>query len=161
MVIIELQVKPYLAEYARAKYNSVDGGVLFPAESLLVHAIVNATITRPRTVVPVSGNLQVAIREKGISKDMHRNNYLKASSMKHISDLLYIDFKSTLCEYMDSEYYKHGIDYQVSAAKFYEKYRLQSITVEALLKIHIRWKHQRKLFRKEAEQREISFNKLN
>ena len=55
MLVLNIYVKPYLAEYARQKYPSpIKDVAQFPAASLVNHAIVNSLIKQPVEDVEVS-----------------------------------------------------------------------------------------------------------
>ncbi len=159
MIVISINVKPYIARYAMRRYSCNDGAVLLPAHSVALHAIYNRLQRRPSSVVPRSGNLRVMLREGVVEKDLTRNNYLSASAERHIDRLLTLDFDMTLHEYMDKQYYQRGIDYEISAEAFHAQYDLgETLTTGALLKKHIRWKKVRRGFRRQEEQGEISFD---
>ena len=58
MLVLNIYVKPYLAEYARHKYPSpIKDVVQFPAASLVNHAIANSLIKRPANPVESKGML--------------------------------------------------------------------------------------------------------
>ena len=162
MLILSIHTKPYLAEYARQRYPSYIPDVAqFPASSLVNHAIVNSLVETPAKAESRPGNLLVMVNEKICNlKDIEIFNYLTFEGENNVNKKLLLDFNAFLHNYMDSRRYNHGIDYKDSAAKFVEAYHLtELVTVDALLKKHIRWKKMVKNYRTEGVQLKMNFNK--
>lgn len=155
MLILNIYVKPYLAEYARRRYASAMPDVAqFSACSLVNHAIVNSLAEPPVESKERHGNLLVMVNEKYCGlKDIEKYNYLTFDGENKVGKMLLLDFDMFLHSYMDRARYRNGIDYQDSARAFVEKYHLGGlVTEEALLKKHVRWKKQIKKYRTEAVQ---------
>lgn len=158
MIVISLTVTPYLAVWVQHRYPSQEDAVLLPRDSLVHHALINRLKERPHHVIPSRGNLLIGVSERSSEKDMKRCNWLSPQAELHITRLLRLDFDSTLHYFLDQQYYRKGIDYKDAAVAFHEHYRLQdTITVDALLKKHIRWKHVRKTYQLAAQQTEFNF----
>ncbi|MBQ8100523.1 MAG: hypothetical protein IJ169_04460 [Paludibacteraceae bacterium] len=163
MYFISINIHPYLAQYARVRFAQVDGAVLLPRDSIIHYALINRLQAPPKFAAATQpGNLAVAVRETETEKDVRRLNGLSDSANRHIEQLLRLDFDMTLHEYMDRAYYKQGTDYLQAAALFHQHYRLGStITQEALLKKHVRWKKRRRDYRKNSEQLELTYSTNN
>ncbi len=158
MIVIPLTVAPYIACWARQHYPKANDAVLMPRESLALYAIVNRLQRRPRNVVPSGGNLLIGISEKKVDKDLQTCNWLPPTAMTHIESMLRMEFDMQLHNYMDKRYYRDGIDYKVSAQVFHDHYGLgDTITEEALLKKHVRYKQMRLKYRRMAQQTELTF----
>lgn len=143
MLVLNIYVKPYLAEYARQKYPSpINDVAQFPAASLVNHAIVNNLIKQPANPADHKGNLLVMVNERICDlKDLETNNYLNFEGENNVSDKLLLDFDMVLHSYMGHQRYRYGIDYKDSVKMFIDKYHLTGlVTPEALLKKHVRWK---------------------
>lgn len=143
MLVLNIYVKPYLAEYARQKYPSpIKDVAQFPAASLVNHAIVNSLIKQPANPAEHKGNLLVMVNERICDlKDLETNNYLNFEGENNVSDKLLLDFDMSLHSYMGHQRYRYGIDYKDSVKMFIDKYHLTGlVTPEALLKKHVRWK---------------------
>ena len=162
MLILNIYVKPYLAEYARHKYASPFHDVArFPAASLVNHAIVNELVETPKQSEPRKGNLLVMVNEKNCNlKDIEVYNYLTFEGENNVGEKLLLDFDMFLHSYMDSRRYHSGIDYKDSAEEFVKKYHLTGmVTSEALLKKHVRWKKKVTKYRTEGVQLKMNFDK--
>lgn len=143
MLVLNIYVKPYLAEYARRRYPSpIRDVALFPAASLVNHAIVNSLVATPANAGPRNGNLLVMVNEKiCLLKDIEVYNYLPYTAENNVGKKLLLDFDVHLHTYMDNYRYHSGIDYKDSAEAFVRKYHLGDlVTAEAMLKKHLRWK---------------------
>lgn len=162
MLVLNIYVKPYLAEYARQKYPSpIKDVVQFPAASLVNHAIANSLVKRPANPAENNGNLLVMVNEKICNlKDLEMNNYLNFEGENNVSDKLLLDFDMFLHSYMDHQRYQYGVDYKDSVQMFVKKYHLTDmVTPEALLKKHVRWKKKVTTWRTEGVQLKMKFDK--
>lgn len=162
MLVLNIYVKPYLAEYARQKYPSpIKDVAQFPAASLVNHAIVNSLIKQPVNPAEHKGNLLVMVNERICDlKDLETNNYLNFEGENNVSDKLLLDFDMSLHSYMGHQRYRYGIDYKDSVKMFIDKYHLTGlVTPEALLKKHVRWKKKVDTWRAEGVQLKMKFDK--
>lgn len=160
MLILNIHVKPYLAEYARRRYGCpIPNTAQFPASSLVNHAIVNSLVQTPAKTEPRNGNLFVMVNEKICNlKDLDVYNYLTFDGENNVREKLLLDFDVHLHSYMDTQRYRFGIDYKDSALAFVEKYHLDGlVTSEALLKKHVRWKKKVTHYRTEGVQLKMNF----
>lgn len=162
MLVLNVYVKPYLAEYARQKYPSpIKDVAQFPAASLVNHAIANSLIKKPAIPVENKGNLLVMVNEKICNlKDLDTNNYLNFEGENNVGEKLLLDFDMFLHSFMDHMRYHHGVDYKDSAQMFVKKYHLAGkVTPDALLKKHVRWKKKLAKYRQECVQLKMNFDK--
>ena len=163
MLILNLHMRPYLAEYARNQYPAgMQDIVRFPAHSLMNHAIVNLLKENPGSIEPNKcGNFRVMVNE-GICnlKDIERYNYLSPGDELRIQKYLLLDFNICLHWYMDMQRHYHGVDYKDSAEMFIKKYHVDGLlTSDAVLKKQVRWKQKLKSYRTESVQLKMNFNK--
>lgn len=163
MLVLNIYVKPYLAEYARQRYSTgMPNVVRFPAYSLTNHAIVNLLKETPDRAEPrTDGNLLVMVNE-GICelKDIERYNYLSPGDEIRVQKNLLLDFNVSLHWYLDMQRHYHGVDYKDSAEMFIKKYNLEGLlTPEAVLKKQVRWKKQIRNYRTEGVQLKMNFDK--
>lgn len=162
MLILNIYVKPYLAEYARRRYpSSIPDVALFPAASLVNHAIVNSLVQAPVKAEQRKGNLLVMVNEKICNlKDIEVYNYLTFKGENNVGLKLLLDFDILLHTYMDNHRYRNGIDYKDSAEAFVKKYHLEGkVTSGALLKKHVRWKKDVANYRAKGIQLKMNFKK--
>jgi hypothetical protein len=163
MLVLNIYVKPYLAEYARRRYpGPINGTVMFPAASLVNHALVNSLTEKPTVDYGErKSNLQVIVNEKICDlKDVDRFNFLTYRGENNVGEKLLLDFDMFLHSYMDRQRYHNGVDYKGSAQTFVEKYGLTGmVTPEALLKKHVRWKKKVARYRTEGVQLKMEFKK--
>lgn len=162
MLVLNIYVKPYLAEYARQRYPSpIKDVVQFPAASLVNHAIANSLIQTPANPPENRGNLLVMVNERICNlKDLEVNNYLNFEGENNVGEKLLLDFDMFLHSFMDNQRYHHGVDYKDSAQAFVDKYHLSGkVTPEALLKKHVRWKKKVTHYRTEGVQLKMNFDK--
>lgn len=158
-VRINIRVEPYLARFARVRWPGHDGVVVLPRGCPVTACIEVFSLCRPSHAKPEAGNLLLEIPERDVAKDLRRYNYLSERGRKQVEWSLRTEFLRVLHETMDRERYRSGREYQDTAEAFHRYYGLgDTLTVDALLKMHQRWKEQQREWKGRPEQLEINFN---
>ena len=160
MLVIGINIVPYLAAYAQHRYKCpVPDAVRFPSMSLINQTIINKLTIRPAHINPGNWNLRIVVAEPKYGlKDLSQYDYLPPAGEREVFNVLRMDFDATLHKYMDTERYERGVFYKDSVASFIKKYELAGlISEDALLKKHVRWKRYTSRYRAQTMQLDINF----
>ena len=142
----KISIENYLAEYCIGKWGSdFAEPVRFPDNLDVYHTLADLTQKMPENVFVVEGNLEVCIPTMTRDGDLIRKNpevynYISGQSSKILNRKIKILFWAELHEIVDSNRHIHGIRIIESVYTFMCKYRITSITEDALLKNYQRWK---------------------
>lgn len=140
MITTKIEIRDYLAEYVRGKYNNhEDGPVRFPDNLDIYHVIYDLMAKRPTNGID-KGNLEICLPDRSIGKRPEFYNYLSERSIRIIERKLQIMFYSEVHEFFDDNKHREGIDYIHSACLFLNKYGISTLTEDALIKSHKRWR---------------------
>lgn len=157
-----IHVEPYLATYARQKFE-VDpktGGIRIPDNFDLYHCVWHAMAKWPlerwhigvkRRVEAPEGNLLIHLPsrrpEGGFSKDPRYWNYIPPRSARVINRELKRLFDWEFHHYVENALlYGHGISKKEAVRRFAAKYSLGIDTEDALLKNFQRYERKNRLF---------------
>lgn len=146
MTTATINIEAAVAEYIRGKYYDHNiGAVRFPPSSDIYLLIYDLMAKRPETNPTDSGNLEIALpdrREANIAggKDPATYNYLSRRSASILNSRLRLLMWAELHEFMDEEKHLRGVQYKESAYIFLQRYGIESITEDALLKNYQRWR---------------------
>lgn len=143
MVYTSVEIAPYLAEYVYAIYGC-DVPVLhvrFPDKEYLYHVIYNMMVKRPVNAPSVDrGNLTIALPCRSRGKDPLVYNYLSERSVKVIENKIYRLFFAHMHDFVDEQVYTFHQPISESVYMFMNKYFIDSISHETLLKSYYRWR---------------------
>lgn len=147
MVTTKINIKPHLAEYCIGKWgNEFKEPVEFPAISELYFTIYNLTIKRPVNCPVDRGNLTIVLpnrrkdEEMEIRKNPETYNYLSDRAAGIIQDKIETMMWADLHELVDNDRHRLGKFIIDSIFTFMSKYRITSITEDAMLKNYYRWR---------------------
>lgn len=135
---VKINVKPHLREYLVSKFGNTDGIVVLPDWLDLYIVIYDLLSKRPVTAPAEQGNLRLSLPHKSYGKRVEIYNYLSAKSVAVIEKRMELMFRSEYLGWMSECKVRHNIDYKASAYMFLERYSVESISVDALLKAHKR-----------------------
>lgn len=148
MITTKITIKPHLAEYCIGKWgHEFTQPVSFPANTDLYITIYDLLQKRPKDCQVDSGNLEIVIPNRRTDGDIcfRKNteyyNYLSEASCKYIESRISLLFWAELHQLIDDSKQRLNQEYSVTINLFICKYRIESITEDALLKNFYRWRN--------------------
>lgn len=152
-----INIKSHLAEYCIGKWGTeFTQPVEFPVHTELYVTVYNLTKKRPVDCPLDYGNLEIILpnRKKDddlmIRKNPEVYNYISQRGSNIIGRKIEIMFWAELHEMVDEHYHRYGVPYSESIYLFLAKYRVESISEDALIKNYQRWKENRRKRKKRA-----------
>jgi hypothetical protein len=141
MITTKIQIKPHLAEYAKQKY-SIPGKeyILLSDTEYLYHVLCNLMSKRPENAHIDTSNLEIALPHQSRGKAPETYNYITASGAKNIEKKLNRLFWAEMHEFVDEHVNTHGEPINETVFLFKNKYGIESITEDALIKSYYRWR---------------------
>lgn len=141
MVTCKILIRPYLAEYLRGKYGIEESNpIRFSDDSDLYHTIYDLMIKRPINCMVDRGNLEFVLPDRSVGKDPKYYNYLSERSVRILEKRIMTMFQAEVHEYLDEQKHVHGVYYVDACSELLERYGIMSITEDALIKSHQRWR---------------------
>lgn len=146
MITAKITVEAAVAEYIRGRYFDPERGVVhFPPSSDIYITIYDLLSRRPAECPVDTGNLEFALPERrwlagGAGKDPRIYNYISQRSAAILASRFRLLMWAELHEFMDEQKHLNGIQYKESAFIFMQKYAIESISEDALLKNYQRWR---------------------
>lgn len=146
MVTTKINIDAHIAEYAIGKWGSeFTEPVRFPDSTDLYHTIHDLSQKRPADLFLDSGNLEIVIPEKNkdgdeIRKNPNVYNWFSSRSCEIINRKIRLQFWCEIHEFMTEQKHFHGIEFIESVYTFMLKYRITSITEDAIIKNYYRWR---------------------
>lgn len=146
MITVKINVTAAVAEYIRGRYFDPEiGAVRFPPSSDIYITIYDLLSRRPASHPVDTGNLELALpdrREANYAggKDPKTYNYLSARSASILNNRFRTLMYADLHEFMDEQKHIKGVQYKTAAYIFLNRYAIESITDDALLKNYQRWR---------------------
>lgn len=141
MVTVLIQVKNYLAEYAKSKFFvQGESYIQFPDSDYMYHVVYNLMSKRPEDVPFDSGNLEIALPHRSRGKDPSTYNFICKSGQDVIEKKLNRLFWAQMHDFIDEQVHEFGQPINESVFLFMRKYNINSITEDALVKSYYRWR---------------------
>jgi len=135
MTTVKINVDPAVAEYIRGRYyNHEVGAVRFPPSSDIYIKIYDLLSKRPASNPIDSGNLEIAL------PDRREANYIGGKDPQTYNYISHRAAEILAAEYMDEEKHHNGTQYKDAVFTFMQKYSIESITEDAMLKNYQRWR---------------------
>jgi len=149
MIISKIQIKEYLKEWVMGRFPVVDGAVRFPDDLDLYHTIYDLLQKRPKNIGVDKGNLAIILPERENGKKTSSYNYLSERATRIIEKRLTVKFWAELHDLIDEQKHVLNIEYIDTVFNFLAKYKIESISDDALLKNYYRWRvNARKKFKR-------------
>lgn len=149
MVKTRVNFSPHIVEYCIGKWGTdFHEPVKFPDNSELYFTVYDLLQKRPADHQTDVGNLEIVLPsrryddELGFRKNPEVYNYLSERSCRIISKKIERYFWAELHDTLDYEKHTNGIDYIETIHYFMCKYRIESISEDALIKNYYRWRDQ-------------------
>lgn len=142
MVITHINIKKHLAEYLNGKYfNPEEVCVCLPDNLDLYHTIWDFMVKRPIDCpVDQPGNVALGLPDRRVGKDPATYNYLGERSVTFLEKRIETMFFAEMRSELDINKQQYGINYLDTVYWFINKYKIESITGDALLKDFYRWR---------------------
>lgn len=147
MTSIKITITPYVAEYINGKYYDGDVcGCVFPHHSDIYHLIYDLMGRRPHGMPPErSGNIVLMLPDRREAnraggKAPEQYNYLSQAAIHSIERKMRLLFWAEVHDLMDENKHLHGISYKDTALDILRRYRIESISDDAILKNYQRWR---------------------
>lgn len=148
MVTTKITVKPHLAEYAIGKWGTdFHEPVEFCPTSEIYYLIHDLTIKRPVNCPVDSGNLTIVLPnrrkddEMGIRKNPETYNYMNQRAALIIERKIETLMWAELHDIVDNDRHRHARLMIDSIFTFRSKYRITTISEDAMLKNYYRWRN--------------------
>lgn len=142
MLTTKITIKQHLAEYLNGKYMAGESGIVkLPDKLDLYHTIWNLTEKRPVNCTIDTGNVEIALPDRRLGKNPETYNYLGLRSVKIINARVETLFFMELRQLLDDNKYHEGIQYKDTCCEFMRKYKIESLTEDAILKDFYRWRN--------------------
>lgn len=142
MVTAFITIKPHLAEYAKTLF-AVEGKsyIQIPHDYYLYHLIANKMKKRPRNCPVLDGNLEIALPAQSGGKDALICNYISLRTAADFEKQIECLFWAHSHSYIDHLHTEHGEQLNNAAYMFMNKYQIRSISEDAVLKSHYRYRN--------------------
>lgn len=141
MISTFITIKPHLAEYAQMVF-AVEGEnyIQIPHNHDLYHIIANFMQKRPENCPILDGNLQIALPARSRGKDALTYNYISLRAAEIIGDKLECLFWAHAHSFIDDLHHLHGEQMNNAAYMFMNKFKIKSISEDAIVKNYYRWR---------------------
>jgi hypothetical protein len=146
----KITIKPHLAEYCIGKWgDDFTEPVQFPIKTDLYICIYDLLQKRPCNYFHDDGNLEIIIPNRkqcneGFWKDPEYYNFLSEKSCLIIQKRIELMFWDELHQLLLSKKHDEDQKYDETVYFFICKYRIESITSDALLKNFYRWRENKR-----------------
>jgi len=165
MITTKITITPYLAEYMLGKYNNgADEAMKIPDPSDLYHLIWQLMSKRPKDCTGMdNGNLEIILPCRREGKNPQYYNYLSERSARMIENKIKQEFNEELHSMIsdNAERGREYLDIEV-VNMFMCNYCIESVTEDALLKNHQRWKENiRKMRVRRNYKKKLNFQEKN
>lgn len=140
-----IELPKHLSEYIKGKFGAGDDVVHFPANSGLYFLLYELLQRRPSDYPVDRGNTEIHLPSPRSSrgqagKPVESFNYISKGGTIALKKAINTMMKVESHEFFDENKHVKGISYIDSAYMFLQKYGIESLTPEALLKDYQRWR---------------------
>ncbi len=146
MITVKISVSQPVAEYIRGRFYDRDAQcVRFPSSSDIYVTIYDLMSRRPAGAGVDVGNLEFALpdrRDANVAggKNPEAYNYISARAAEILERRFRVMMWAELHDYMDECKHLRGIQFKESAYVFLQRYGIESLSEDALLKNYQRWR---------------------
>lgn len=154
MISTKITIKEHLREYVIGKFGfDEEKPVQFPHEYDIYHLIFDLTEKRPSGTID-KGNLEIYLPEpRNGGKKTATYNYLNIRSQSIIESKIETMMWAELHDLLDYNKHMLGFQYNETIYLFMKKYKIVSITEDAMIKNYYR--HREKIRRKQVRRRYV------
>lgn len=141
MITTKISIKPHLAEYLTGRfYDHNRKCVRFDDKLDIYHTLWDLMVKRPDDCPIDEGNVEIFLPKRSEGKDPRSYNYLGERSVKilerRIEDMFYAELRAKY----DEDKHRVGQGYADTAHEFLCKYKIESISSDALIKDYYRYR---------------------
>lgn len=141
----KIELPKHLAEYLKGKFGNEENIVHLPASCSLYFILYELLQRRPVECPVDRGNVEIKLPSPRIAhqpagKPIASFNYVSQRGTLALIKAINTMLKAEAHEFFDENKHIRGIDYIESAYAFLEKYGIENLTAEALLKDYQRWR---------------------
>jgi hypothetical protein len=141
MMTVKITISEHLAEYVKGKfYDESVGAIRFPKNDDLWITIWDLTTRRPVGAQVDYGNVEIVLPERRIGKRAETYNYISQSGAQIIERKIRQRMRAEFHEYLQLGKHRYGYPYITTALLFLHDYGIKSITEDAIIKDHARWR---------------------
>ena len=161
MLTTSITIRPHLAEYAQVIFAVEDENYIkIPHTHDLYHILANLMAKRPENRPIHRGNLEIALPAQSRGKCPIVYNYISDKSQKIIDQKIECLFWAHAHEFVDNRYHMQGEQMKDAMYMFLQKYQIESISLDAIVKNYYRWRYEvrRKRFRRGYKKANIHRN---
>ena len=144
---VRIELKSHLEEYAIAKFPVVDDAVVIPSSMDIYFVLLDLLQKKGKGIEVCNDGIYFAIRNTGIGKDPRVYKYLSRHGRMLFETRLEVMFWIDFHDVMDREVIRGGKPCLEAAQIFVEKFRINSITEDALIKHYYRWRCNNRLMK--------------
>ncbi len=156
MITVKIEIDPYVAEYITGRYFDPEVSVVrFPSGSDIYHLIYDLLAKRPAGNPVDRGNLEFALPARRQGKDPETYNYLSHRSQKILEKRMRSLLWADLHETMDEGKHLGGMQFKEIVYIFMQRYGIESISEDGLLKNYQRWRDKLRRTKKRGYSRKI------
>lgn len=158
IITTKIQVRSHICEFAIGKFGlNFCNPITIPDRFDIYHTMWDLLSVRPADHQVDKGNLEIVIPirkekiiegEKLVGKDPQKFNYLSSRSADALDRRLETMMFAELHELLDENKHRNGIEYQETIHIFVNKYQINSISEDALIKNYYRWRRAIRRIRK-------------
>lgn len=156
MITAKIQVEPYVAEYITGKfYNAELQAVHFPPSLDIYVTIYDLMAKRPDGAGTDAGNLCFCLparrdANKRCGKSPEQYNYFSERAVKILERRMRVMLWAELHDFMDENKHLRGVRFIDSVFIFMNRYAINSISEDAMLKNYQRWRDNLRRSKKRA-----------
>lgn len=141
----KIELPKHLSEYLLGRFGN-NNIVTLPSTCSLYHIIYEILQRRPANCPVDCGNTEIRLpsprhAHKAAGKPIQTYNYISKRGVSILTKAINTMMKVEAHEYFDENKHVKGIDYIESAYAFLERYGIEHLTAEALLKDYQRWRN--------------------
>lgn len=152
MISTKIQIKPHLAEYVVGKYGDCDSRLVrFPDTLDVYHTIWDLLQKRPVNCRVDCGNVEIYLPDRREGKKPQTYNFIGHRAERIIERKIETMLHAELHDELDEQRHRYGLEYLNIIFIFMQRYSIDSISEDALLKNYYRW---RKALRRKKQRRE-------
>lgn len=137
---VRIELKSHLEEYAITKFPIVDDVIVIPSSMDLYFVLLDLLQKKGKGIEKSGEGLYFGIRNTGVGKDPRVYKYLSRRGRMLFEARLEVMFWIDFHEIMDREVVRSGKPCLEAAQIFVEKFKINSITEDALIKHYYRWR---------------------
>jgi len=141
MYTVRIKLKAHVAEYLQGKFGTgTPVLVRLPNSSDLFFVLLDLLSKRPESCPVDKGNCEILIPDREYGKHPVVYNYISDNAQEVFSAHAECVMWADIHQYMEEQKHVKGINYLQSAYFIVESLKIKSISTDAIIKNHFRWR---------------------